>query len=366
MTLVLPLALLVVNRRRVERELAATAIEQTLILTQVVFLTLLLIASYAPNFISIAKFIALLPIMFLPYRFGWAGGVAAIVALNLIVLVAYLTGISFGNLIDNQAFLAFGGLSSLLLGAAISEQRSLLVTLTDTNEALRQSVFRLQGERRQSEQLAGRVVAIQEEERNALSRELHDGIGQQASALRVNLKVLGQRLGEEHRDVMSAMESITASMYSMADELVHRLRPRVLDDLGLKRALESPDIASQLLGSGIAYHLLFDVDETRFSDELAITVYRMVQEAVNNAAKHSAARNLWVEVVAGDDYLQLVVRDDGIGIDDSHTGTGMGLTTIRDRAISVGGGYSLDSDHTGTRHTAIFPLKDQPGAASGG
>ncbi len=356
-TLVLPLTFLLVRGQSIARDAAFAALEQTVILMQAVFLVLLLVATYAAPFVQLAKFVALIPLMFLPYRFGWVGAVATVVALNVVVLIAYLTGVPFGTLIDNQVFLAFGGLSALLLGGAISEQRDLLDTLSSTNQELRETVERLDSQRQQSERLANRVVAIQEEERHSLSRELHDGIGQQASALRVNLSVLRKRLdGEEMDGVLTAMESITASMYSMARELVHRLRPRVLDDLGLRRSLEAPDIVSQLMGRGIAYHVFADIDEASLDEELTIAIYRLIQECVNNAAKHSGARNLWVELIQSATELRLLVRDDGVGIAPAQSRQGMGLTTIRDRVTALGGSYRLDTDHRGTRHAAVFSM----------
>jgi two-component system sensor histidine kinase UhpB len=355
MTLVLPLALSILRQDQLERKTLLATIEQSVLLVHVVFITLLAVATYLPVLVNLTKFVALMPLMFLPYRFGWGGGVSAVVALNIVVLIIYLTGVSIGPLIDNQMYLAFGGLSALLLGAAISEQRSLFNALAVSNRELELTVRRLQQQRAQSEALAHRVVSVQEEERQALSRELHDGIGQYASALRVNLSVLRKRINDPSLEgVLSAMESITHSVYSVARELVHRLRPRVLDDLGLRRALEAPDIVSQLLAMDIAYHVVFDVDETQIDDELSIAIYRIVQECVNNAAKYSGARNFWVELTQSDEGVRLWVRDDGVGIDPNTRRSGLGLTTIRDRAAALKAVYRLDTDHRGTQHLVIF------------
>lgn len=359
MTLVLPLAFFILRNQHMSRKTIVAAFEQSVVLMHVVFIALLAVATYFPVLINLTKFLALMPLMFLPYRFGWGGGVAAVVAFNVVVLVVYLTGVPIGPLIDNQMYLAFGALSALLLGAAISEQRSLFDALAVSNRELELTVRNLQQQRAQSEALAHRVVSVQEEERQSLSRELHDGIGQYASALRVNLSVLRKRLKDpELEGVLTAMESISGSVYSVARELVHRLRPRVLDDLGLRRALESPDIVSQLLATDIAYHVVFEVDEAQIDNELSIAIYRIVQECVNNASKYSAARNFWVELTHGEEGIRLLVRDDGVGIDPNTRRSGLGLTTIRDRAAALGAVYRLDTDHRGTRHLVIF--RDTP------
>ena len=152
------------------------------------------------------------------------------------------------------------------------------------------------------------------------------------------------------------MESITASMYSMARELIHKLRPRVLDDLGLRLALEAPDIVSQVVGQGMDYQINAVFDEQALSDDMTIGIYRLVQECVHNSVKHSQAESIWVDLTQEGEELNLSVRDDGIGIAPETASTGLGLVTIRDRVIALGGRYELNTGQHGTLHKATFPL----------
>src|SRR5262249_40936844 len=159
------------------------------------------------------------------------------------------------------------------------------------------------------------LIDAQEAERRRLARELHDEIGQSLTAVKINLQATrpSEESGEMAARIADSLEIIERTMKQVRDISIS-LRPSLLDDLGLVAALRWY-VDSQAQRAGFVAH--FDADPARIelAPELAIACYRVVQEAVTNAARHAAARRVWVELAAGDSDVTVRVRDDGVGFD---------------------------------------------------
>jgi len=221
---------------------------------------------------------------------------------------------------------------------------------------------RLQRNEREFRRLGRSVWQVQEDERRRLARELHDGIGQNLTALKHRLSQLrdgddGQQSGFHER--IDTAIALCADTLEDTRELSRLLRPPILDDLGLEPALRW---LARSLGESANLAIAIDIEPLPPLDgERQTLLYRVAQEALNNASKHAQASNVLLRLVARDGRVQLQVVDDGRGCDPEQAlgSGGSGLGGIRERLRLYGGGMELHSaPGTGTRLRAIVPLQD--------
>ncbi|MDO8542529.1 MAG: response regulator [Opitutaceae bacterium] len=204
--------------------------------------------------------------------------------------------------------------------------------------------------------LSTRLLCVQEDERRALAQELHDQIGQLLTGLRFQLEAA--RAAAPSPPLHDAL-SLTGDLLKSVRALTLQLRPRLLDDLGLRPALESQ--AKVFQGqTGIAIELELSLPPARLSTELETAVFRMVQEALTNVARHSGATRAAVTVTADETALQVEVSDRGRGFDADTAlarHDSLGLAGLFERVRLAGGRLNIFSQPgQGTRLHAEFPL----------
>jgi two-component system CheB/CheR fusion protein len=227
--------------------------------------------------------------------------------------------------------------------------------LNEANQALRREM----GEREQTEQgrvrLLRQVVSAQEDERQRISREVHDQLGQEVTALSLKIATLKNagELSAANREQIENLERMVKQLDNDLDRLVWELRPTGLDDLGLTDAL-GDYVANWSRQYGVATHVDTSLD-ARLSPEMETVLYRIVQEALNNVAKHAGARHVQVVLVKNTDHLTLSVADDGAGFDPNApvAEKGLGLIGIRERAALVGGTAQIHSSPGGGTTVAV-------------
>lgn len=218
---------------------------------------------------------------------------------------------------------------------------------------------RLEANEREFRRLARSVWRVQEDERRRIARELHDGVGQNLTALKHRIAQLGAGLppDETTRERIDAALALCSDTLEDTRQLSRLLRPPVLDDLGLEAALRWL-VRSQGEASGIAATL--EVGPLpALPDELQTLLFRVAQEALANVARHARADTVLVRLVAGGGQLQLQVVDDGIGHDPTAAAGsgGSGLAGMRERLRLHGGRLELHSSPgNGTRVRAVLPL----------
>ena len=213
----------------------------------------------------------------------------------------------------------------------------------------------LRGEQRVREQQRQRhlhkVLTVQEEERQRLARELHDTLAQDLAALRLAIEALSDRCRSSgRRDRLDELEAQTAKMLLSVRSMLLDLRPSVLEDMGflpaLKWRLERLGQEQSVRGT-----LAIDGDARPVDGDMAVTLFRIFQEAVQNAVLHGRASHLFVSVGFDDAGISLTVEDDGIGFAaetplpraDLQTGRGFGLLGIEERADLIGGEVTIQS-----------------------
>ena len=217
--------------------------------------------------------------------------------------------------------------------------------------AVRLARLRRETARREQErvrELSGRLVEVQEAERRGLSAELHDRTSPQLAAIQINLAMLNTLLGGRETEDLRALLDDTAGLVADTTigirEISSNLRPTVLDDGGLLPALSG--YAEQFAQrTGIAVQLDTKNATSTLTPAVQSSLFRIVQEALTNCAKHASARNVTIELGSDDaNHVWLAIADDGVGFDlDRHSRSGLGLLTMRERAEFHGGRFSLET-----------------------
>jgi signal transduction histidine kinase len=215
--------------------------------------------------------------------------------------------------------------------------------------------------RRELQKLSDRLVTAQEEERRKLSRELHDEIGQGMSAMLVELGRLEAAPDSETRgERLTSVRRMAEGTVGMVRNMALLLRPSMLDDLGLVAALrwQAREVTRR---SGLKVKMVADEIAEDLPDSHRTCVYRVVQEALNNCARHSQATQVRVVVRRDPDGLSVTVQDDGIGFEPRRE-KGMGLLGMEERVARLGGAFSIESQPGhGTVLSIHLPLaKDGP------
>jgi signal transduction histidine kinase len=227
-------------------------------------------------------------------------------------------------------------------------------------------VLRLTADR--NKDLAGRLIASQEEERRRVARELHDDLSQKLALLAIQVDQLGKEanLTRAFTDVIRDISRLSAEIASDVHGLALRLHPSKLEALGLLAALESVchEISAQ---HGIAVEYSHDGVPGDVDAEVSLCLYRVTQEALHNVVKHSGARRASVRLTRDGDNLYLQIADQGAGFDTRAVEhSGLGLVSIRERANFLGGRVVIYSaPGGGTRIGVRVPLsperRDVPG-----
>jgi len=212
-----------------------------------------------------------------------------------------------------------------------------------------------------SPETGGRVLEIQEAERRRLARDLHDETGQVLARLRTLLDGIAKAHGDEvAAPAIAALQEVARSI----GEISHALRPAVLDDLGLIPALQW--LRGRFAAGGLAVDVSYTGPDDRPPPELETAAYRIVQEALTNAARHARVEHAVVRVWLDDRVLGLQVEDQGHGFCPAEAlaaGKVTGVAGMRDRALLLGGSFTVDSAAgEGTRIVVELPLSGE-GAA---
>lgn len=192
--------------------------------------------------------------------------------------------------------------------------------------------------------LSARLVAAQEEERRSISRELHDEVGQSLSALLVEAGNAAARVSPDSTEIRRHVESIkrlAEASVNVIRNMSLLLRPSMLDDLGLVPALEwqAREVSKR---TGLRVEVSADENASELPDEHKTCIYRVVQEALHNCARHAKARSVIVEVRQETSKILLSVEDDGHGFDTRRI-RGLGLVGMEERVHHLGGALSVRS-----------------------
>jgi len=212
--------------------------------------------------------------------------------------------------------------------------------------------------------LSNRILSAHEEERKRISRELHDSISSSLTAIKLSLENSLSQSKELSGPLSNSLKILVASLSETIDEtrrIMSDLRPSVLDDLGLVTAIEWFCRKFRTTYSNIHIEQLLEIDRKRMPEPLKIAVFRIIQEALQNIAKHSRAEFVDVILKENAGQIELLIEDNGIGFDPeailAREQGGLGLSIMRERTELSGGSFEIKSiAGKGTAIRALWPF----------
>jgi two-component system sensor histidine kinase UhpB len=200
---------------------------------------------------------------------------------------------------------------------------------------------RLETERATS---SARVLSAQEEERRRIARELHDEVGQTLTAVLLQLKHAADRAPADLRDDLHLVQESTRDSLDEIRRIARRLRPGVLEELGLHSALRS--LAAEFTAPGLSARACVSPGIPSHSDETELVLYRVAQEGLTNIARHAHATSAEVRLSRRPDGgIGLLIRDDGSGMEDAAEGAG--IRGMRERALLIGADLTIGPGPSG-------------------
>lgn len=221
---------------------------------------------------------------------------------------------------------------------------------------------RLETERRRA---ASAALDAQEEERARVARDLHDEVNQSLTGLLLRLEAAREKATPELAAELAQIRAVANQAMQELLTLARQLRPTALDDLGLKAALAGHVREISRAGDTSATFTA-EGELGGLPGEVQIVVYRVAQEALSNAIRHSGATSIEVRLARGAGGVELEIDDDGTGFSFDQAGQGLGLAGMRERALLVGGELQVTSRPTiGTSVRLRVPIEDSDGRQSG-
>jgi two-component system, NarL family, sensor histidine kinase UhpB len=271
------------------------------------------------------------------------GGVTAILLTNLVLL--------------RRTFAPLKRLTSLMRRVEPLEPGERIPVYGDDEDvveltrAFNEMLDRLEAERRES---ARRSLEAQEGERRRVAQELHDEVGQALTAIVLQLDRVSRNAPPALRDELEEARESARDSLGDVRRIAQRLRPEVLEDLGLSNALQA--LCDRIAEHGdLRVRGLLSPDPGPLDPQVELVVYRVAQEALTNVLRHADAAEIVVELRRADGFLTLRVADDGVGLD-HRANRGGGLQGMRERALLVGGRILVRELDPGTEVSLRLPV----------
>lgn len=247
--------------------------------------------------------------------------------------------------------------------AALVVQSLAIATLVISRSQRLRAERSLDASRAEARQLSGKLLSAQENERKRLARELHDDLSQRLAAAAIEAGKLECR-SDTSVAAQSVSRELKNDLISVADD-VHRisrqLHPAILDDLGLPDALQSEcDRLAERAQVDVTCRLQDDIDS--LPSDISLCLYRIAQESLWNAAKHSKTDRMIVSLAADAEAVHLEIRDFGVGFNPTEVNgpTGLGMASMRERTRLVNGALAINSSPgSGTTISVSVPLAEE-------
>lgn len=210
--------------------------------------------------------------------------------------------------------------------------------------------------------LATRLQDIREEERSMLAREIHDELGQVLTVLKIQIVLLSNKIKTTDPDIAKQFSELAALIdqsVGSVQRISAKLRPGILDELGLLAAIEwqAKDFEKR---TGIQCKYSFPEEDIELAPEMSTAIFRILQEALTNVARHSNAERVSIYLKKADESLVLEVTDNGHGISQSQIDNpkSLGLLGMKERALVLGGTFTINGlTHKGTNVKVLMPME---------
>ena len=315
-----------------------------------------------------ARILSLAPVLFFAFRHGWRGASLSMLIASLGMAIVDRLTTHAAPAASAHLFLAVAGTGALMLGSATDALRQSSARVAEQNAYLAAVNRRLDQLARQLRDAARGNLQAEEDLRRHMAAELHDELGQNLTAIQTHVKLAQARLAQAGlTDTASAINDILGHMRRTLHRLLDDLRPAVLDEFGLLRALDEGPIRNLLSTACMAYHTDLRGDPRLLEEDIRTALYRLAQESATNAVKHAHASEFRLRLRIGKRrsgvFALLDIRDNGIGLPERVVGEGRGLQGMRDRVTSLGGVFRLRTGQTGV-HLRVLLRSSTPSRAS--
>jgi signal transduction histidine kinase len=283
-------------------------------------------------------------------------------AISLLALVSILSAVegkgaffmvqSEHRVLAMQLFLIVISVPMPFVSILIEERKAVETELSESQATLQKN-FKV------TEDLAGRLLNAQEEERRRIARELHDDIGQRLALLSVGLDEWKSGLPAGFENENNPTNGLIAEVRSIADDIKgisRQLHSSTLETLGLEAALKNLCLTvARQHHTAVQFQ---SCNAKELSADLNLCLFRVAQEALSNAVRHGKAKRIEVSLQRGEDILSMKIIDEGDGFDPATLSSGLGLMSMRERVRFLGGTLSIQSRAgAGTRVFAELPLR---------
>ncbi len=248
--------------------------------------------------------------------------------------------------------------TAVLIGLSFAVALATIIYLASLERRSERERRRVQETEVELRRLSQQLVTTQEEERKSISRELHDEIGQVLTGLRMELATLSPYIDEQtFVDRLQNIKGLAEDALRTVRNLALLLRPSMLDDLGLAPALQwQAKEFSRRLGVPVTVDLKGNLN--RLSEVQRVCLYRIVQEALTNSARHANAAHISLSLMQNGNTVEAMIRDDGRGFDRQTWKRGLGLTGMEERVRALRGSLTVESEPgKGTELRAFLPLE---------
>lgn len=285
----------------------------------------------------------------------------------------FAVGSPVDSLVGWCLFVNVVAVTGLLLAASSAEQRRAQAEIKSAHDELEQRVRErteelvktnagLEQEMTKRQRLEAALLQVSEAKQKSIGRELHDGLGQHLTSIAFFGATLQQQLhdrAQPEADAAQRIVELVNQSIDMTRRVARGLYPAALESQGLPAALGELADNTQFL-EGVSCVLRADPDAGVSDPLIAINLYRIAQETIHNAVKHSQARHLWIDLGYVNGNHRLSVSDDGIGFDSERVehGQGLGMHSLRARASQLGGSLEIERNtQGGTTVTVIYPAQ---------
>ena len=349
--LIVPPLIMLWRIRPSRQEVTELLMDGLLVMLPSLVILLILTEQAAPQR-EFARILSLAPVLFFAFRHGWRGASLSMLVSSLGMAVVDRVFTHVIPTAFSHMFLAVAGTGALMLGSATDALRRSSARMAEQNVYLAAVNRRLDHLARQLRDAARGNLQTEENQRRHMAAELHDELGQNLTAIQTHVKLAQSRLKQAGmEDISTAINGILAHMRRALHRVMDDLRPAVLDEFGLMRALDEGPIRDLLATAGMLYLTDLHGDPRLLEEDIRTAIYRLAQESATNAVKHAQASEfrlrLRIGERAGSALALLDIRDNGVGLPERVPRGGRGLQGMRDRVTSLGGLFRLRPDSQG-------------------
>lgn len=286
-----------------------------------------------------------------------SGPVVSYLFAIVFLVIAYIDYASV-NIFDFQLFYIRPG--NILIGLAIEITLLTALLIIKFNKERKKIFLDLENKNLENLKLTQNIITIQEEERKRIAEDLHDDIGATLSALHLHISSLPDDIIRQSQRLQEfCMQSLSLAFKAAADvrSISHDLLPKDFTQMGLFAVLQNK--MDELNASDfIDFTLISDGDEKGLNNIYSITIYRIINELINNIIRHSQAQKALIQVLISASDTQVIAEDNGIGIGAKNNKTGIGMKNIKSRVDFLKGKLNIDSNEKGTTVIIIVPLPE--------